>query len=517
MDGTGAEDAPKILVVDDEPSVRQVLKRALRPLGRTVLCADCFEVGSRMFRAEDIDVAVVDKNLPDGSGIDLVRELRQEKPEVETLLITGFGSLDSALDAIHAGVYDYISKPFDVQHIKKRVQGALSAVEKRRQHGLRLQTVYRMEALGRLSASVGHEINNPLAYVLGNVDFVSDRLRGLVGQLPSETIGDLLEATREIFIGADRIRSIVRDLTVLARREQEDSAGPVEINRTVEAAVKVVSNQLRHNATLTVDVGAPPTVKGAELRLFQVMINLLVNANQALAEARKDNRVQVRTGVDGEGWATIEVEDNGEGIEPAIIDQIFDRFFTTKELGSGTGLGLSISKRYVESMGGRIAVRSTPGAGSTFTIHLPPAALIDRHEIKAPARPAPAAVSGRAAVLIVDDDDLVLKCFTRMLRKHDVHTCLSATDALKLLQGGARFDLILCDVMMPGMDGIDMHGALGESLPDVARQIVFMSGGAFTSRAETFVSSVGNRFVDKPVAPQDLQRLIRESLDKKRD
>jgi CheY-like chemotaxis protein len=193
-----------------------------------------------------------------------------------------------------------------------------------------------------------------------------------------------------------------------------------------------------------------------------------------------------------------------------VLKRLFTPFFTTKPVGVGTGLGLSICHRIVTAIGGEIAVESTVGRGSTFRVTLPPAEL--RREVSVPL-PKGLAAARRARILVIDDEPAVVKAVSRILgSEHDVVTTHRAQDALALIVGGDRFDVILCDLMMPEMTGMEFHGELVRASPEQADKIVFVTGGAFTSRARSFLDQVKNRRFEKPFDAAQLRAIVRERL-----
>jgi CheY-like chemotaxis protein len=215
-------------------------------------------------------------------------------------------------------------------------------------------------------------------------------------------------------------------------------------------------------------------------------------------------RVATRTAPDG--WAVVEVTDTGSGIAPEARARIFEPFFTTKPLGQGTGLGLSVCHGIVSGLGGRIEVESEPGRGSTFRVLLPPAAA-GAAPPAAPPRPRPD--GARARLLVVDDEQLIGSTIRRLLSAHEVVALTDPREALARLTDGEHFDLVLCDLMMPQLSGMELYDAVAAARPEVARRMVFMTGGAFTERARQFLERTGHPQLAKPFAPQDLRDQVR--------
>ncbi|MCE9671751.1 ATP-binding protein [Myxococcus stipitatus] len=244
-----------------------------------------------------------------------------------------------------------------------------------RQTQAQLVQAGRMAAVGQLAAGVGHEINNPLAYIVSNLEHASEESEALAKELgdrrdAGSRLREVSQALREALHGADRVRRIVRDLKTFSRPDDEKQ-GPVELAEVLDSAVKIAMGELRPRAKVVRDYGDVTWVEGNEARLAQVFLNLLINAAQALPEGRaEENEVRLVTRAGPDGWAVAEVRDTGSGISPESLGRIFDPFYTTKPVGVGTGLGLSLCHAYVTAMGGSISVESELGKGSVFRVML---------------------------------------------------------------------------------------------------------------------------------------------------
>jgi PAS domain S-box-containing protein len=260
----------------------------------------------------------------------------------------------------------------------------------------------RLASVGTLAAGVGHEINNPLAYVLLNLQALERELPRIG---PSERVAEAMEMVRNALTGVDRVRAIARDLKSFSRSDP-DARGPVDVRRVLESAINMAAHEIRLRAKLVTRFEDLPPVLANEARLGQVFLNLLLNAAQALPERQSEqNEVRVTTSA-GEGDRVIvDVSDTGPGIPEAVLDRIFDPYFTTKPLGVGTGLGLAIGRSIVTSLGGSITAANSPGGGATFRVSLP---VLRAYSAKPAAAQAPQrAAQRKLRVLIVEDEEPV--------------------------------------------------------------------------------------------------------------
>ncbi|MBC7543038.1 MAG: response regulator [Candidatus Sericytochromatia bacterium] len=383
-----------------------------------------------------------------------------------------------------------------------------------------LRQADRMASVGSVATGVAHEINNPLAFILLNLDHIADDLGSLLKrgmenggrhQGPAddalcERLSAWTEAVREARQGAARVRDIVQDLQRLARDDSDDQR-PVDVGRLLDWAASMARNEIRQRARLTRAYGQVPAVRAAESRLSQVFLNLLINAAQAIPEGAADSHeIHISTGLHPDGRVAVAIRDTGSGIPSGNLDYLFDPFFTTKPSAVGTGLGLSICQNIVTALGGEILVHSEPGVGSTFTVLLPAAGSA------IPVSPAPDTGSPaptRRRLLVIDDEATLGRALTRALAStHEVEVHTDARTALDALMSGARYDRILCDLMMPVMSGMDFHAEICHLLPTLADTIIFCTGGAFTPGAEAFLARIPNPRLEKPFALVVLRELL---------
>ncbi len=364
-----------------------------------------------------------------------------------------------------------------------------------------LRMADRLAAVGRLAATVGHEINNPLAYVIGNLDALAAR-----GLTPGSETARLVNDARD---GADRVRRIVRDLKAFARNES-DGVGPVDVRRVLDSTISIASNEIRHRARLVRDFGDVRAVVANESRLGQVFLNLLVNAAQATrAGDVQANEIRVTTRATGDR-VTIEIRDTGVGIPPDLLDRIFDPYFTTRSDAVGTGLGLSICHSLVTGIGGTIEVESEVGRGSVFRVALPASDEMPREQSLPPS--SASALERKQRILIVDDEPRLAVTLKMLLRDHDVEVADGGRRALERIDRDRAFDVLLCDLMMVDVDGVDVYERVRAAVPGLEKRIIFMTGGAFTSRASEFLASIPNVCLEKPFQVDELLRAVRRTL-----
>ena len=370
-----------------------------------------------------------------------------------------------------------------------------------------LMTSDRMASMGTLAAGVAHEINNPLAIVMANLEMLQSSLPAAPetgdGDAPGAMLTDALEASA-------RVRDIVRDLRIFSRAEDE-VRGPVDLTAVVESTIRMAGNEIRHRARLVKDIQPCPNVYGNAGRLGQVVLNILMNAVQAIPEGHSDrNEIRVASETRADGKAVITIRDTGSGMPPEIVRRIFDAFFTTKPPGIGTGLGLSMCHRIVASMGGIIEVESAAGEGTEFRVILPQS----EEAAAASGRPAAQHVPlPKARVLVVDDEPKLLAFVSRLLGPES--TVITYTDPIRALMDiahGEPFDAILCDIRMPRMTGIEFFQTVQNASPESARRIVFMTGGGNGTEFQEFLDGSPNPCLDKPFDASALRRVMAECI-----
>ena len=377
----------------------------------------------------------------------------------------------------------------------------------RREQASRWHHKQRLESLGTLVAGIAHDINNPLMYIRANLEYLHEQLAAAA---PRSVKADLGPALEDALDGAERIRRIVDTISPLSR-ESEDDDQPADVVTILNGALKIAGARIRERARLVRDFESGlPLVRGGSYRLGQVFLNLLINAMKALP-LHGDNEVRVSAHRAADGRVRVEVADSGAGVPDEIRDQIFEPFFTTRPQGEGTGLGLSSAYAIVTAAGGEIALLPSSGRGAAFEVHLP--AVADAHPTVVHEPGASLRLGCR--VLVVDDELMLLRLFHRMGLHHEVETASSALLALRRLLSD-RFDVVLCDVMMPSMTGGELYAEACEHDPSLASRFVFMTGGAFDSDELRRVEATGCEVLLKPFTLDQLSAAVDRALDQPR-
>jgi signal transduction histidine kinase len=498
----------RALVAEDQVDDYDLL---LMALGRSGYDVESRRIQSRdemtaALRDVQWDIVFSDWSMPSFTALDALAVMRDSGLDLPFIIVSGTVGEDTAVEALRKGAHDFLIKHRLTRlgvAVERELREAALRREKARMHE-QLMISDRMASVGILAAGVAHEINNPLAAVISNLDMALEDLDS-----PNPDVESIRESLADARTASDRVKNIVRDLRIFSRSEDETS-GAVAVDKVLESTLRMAANELRHRAHVVKKFEAIPPVAASEARLGQVFLNLVVNAAQAMPEGHaRENELRLSISVDG-NRARIDIADTGPGIPPEVMKRLFTPFVTTKPKGVGTGLGLSICHRIVTSFGGELTATTSTG-GTTFTVLLPLWAGDQPAGITAPI---PVVTTGkRGKVLVVDDDAVVAKSVTRTLASHhDTMTADSGRRALDLLRGGERFDVILCDVMMPEMTGPELYDEVLRLAPEQARAMVFVTGGVFTPSAQEFLERVTNPRIEKPFDIPSLRSLINDCM-----
>jgi len=358
----------------------------------------------------------------------------------------------------------------------------------------------RMASLSTLASGLAHEINNPLTLVVNNLQ-LAEREGGCGREAPCS------EYVRAASEGAERVSAIVRELHAFAKPPEDERPDSVDLGDVVRSSVSLARGKVRPVADLDVQLAELPAVIGSRGRVGQVVLNLLLNALHALPEERRDhNRIDVRVSREGD-HAVLEVQDNGRGIPARVRGHIFEPFFTTKGVAEGTGLGLSVAHSIVTGYGGTISFVTRSGYGTTFRVTLPLAPAVAAQQ--AVDADAPPATTG-ARILLVDDEPMLLDVVAVTLREMgcEVVTATSGDEAISVIEGDARFDAIVCDIMMANGSGVDVYDGIEANRPTLLSRLVFMTGGTFRRETDEFLARISNECLSKPFGIEQLRAAV---------
>jgi two-component system NtrC family sensor kinase len=367
----------KVLFVDDDEA-NLVVCEAACGADFDVVTASSAEAALECMRREEVGVIVADQRMPGTTGVELLERVRVEFPDTVRVLITAYSDVQAAIAAINRGrVRRYLRKPWEPGELKAELADALDIYAMTRKLSameVRLRETERVYALGIVAASIAHEMKNPMMWVTNSLSFAQGELRKLADQCTTAPTRGRLEeieaSLTDTRTGVDRVVDIVRGIE-LPTRSDAGALQPIDLAEVLRLSLRLVSGELMRCASLELDVTCAPKVKATATKLGQVVLNLIVNAMQAISpRPRSQNVISVRLRIE-DAWVVLEVADNGPGISPEDIDRIFDPFFTSK-VGVGTGLGLAISRRIVEELDGSLlAGTDLQLGGACFTVRLP--------------------------------------------------------------------------------------------------------------------------------------------------
>jgi len=365
----------------------------------------------------------------------------------------------------------------------------------------------KMAALGQLVSGIAHELNNPLTAIMGYAQLLLGH--GLAKPQQAEA--------GRVFQEAERARRIVKNLLYFARENKPERVR-VDLNEIVERTLALRSYELRVENILVECSLEPelPETMGDPYQLQQVVLNLLVNAEQALLEDRGRGHVWIRTQRSLANKIALEISDDGPGIAPSIALRIFDPFFTTKPAGIGTGLGLSIAYGIVHQHGGDVSVESQRGSGAKFIVELPvAAALVEQATV------APLAAAGKASstatgrILVVEDEATVAQLIVDVLREegHEAEAAFDSQEGLTRI-ARTRYDLVICDLRMPRLDGPAFYDALVRAGSPIQHRMVFITGDTMARRSLEFLESHKLPYLAKPFLVEELKLAVNRILER---
>ncbi|MCP4448461.1 MAG: response regulator [Myxococcales bacterium] len=502
----------RILVATSDPALNASIDSLIDPgPTRRFVCSHAVDLGGALdsLQREDADAVLYDLDLEGDEAVTAVRKL-VHTGKAPIIILTKVGNESLSLRCLEEGAQEYLDRDdLDTVNLRRALGYAIS---RHRANNLRLRLEHsdKLAALGQLTAGVAHEINNPATYVLSNLRQIEE----VVGRLSSgkgnpgdlELIADMAQDCRR---GVDLIASISRELKCYARTD-DAAYEQIDIGELISNTSAMTLNEIRYRARFEKHIGDVPNIVGSRSKLSQILVNLLINATHAIQEGKSsENLIRISCDLEGEN-IVIRVKDTGCGIPEISRDKIFEAYYTTKEHGLGTGLGLPICREIATLHEGTLDFESTVDEGTVFLLTLPVQSSL-RAPVVAQTEPTervPPNRNKRMRVLLIDDEPLLLKSLARMLQAHhDVVATTGGALGIKAL-GEQDFDVIICDLMMPEVDGLHVYEKLTETYPELIQKLVYLSGGVFTDRMSSFLDETKPRLLDKPVSRDALLSAI---------
>lgn len=531
----------QILLIEDEKRLRSNVQMLLTAEGYTVSTAADGDEGMRCLQQQPYDVVITDVMMEGSNGFQVMEYIATHCPETLVIVMTGYASTESATEALRRGAYDYLAKPFEVEMLLFSLERALEKVQLQRavqrhteeleqrvaertqilaetnqqlqralaeQQAMQEQLIQseKLSALGELLSGFAHEINNTLTAVVGYAEL----LGGEEGCPP-----DMCMMLERICQEAARCHHIVQNLLSFARRQQPEKSY-ADVTTLCLKTLDLLAYQFRVQNITTVThfaTSLPWTMLDTH-QIQQVFVNLLSNAYQAMAEQAGPGQLTLTTAHDAE-WISITVTDTGPGIAPDNLRRIFDPFFTTKP--QGTGLGLSLTYGFVKEHGGEISASSTPGVGTAFTVRLPILPDPDLEVALVPAVDLPP--PSPKHILVIDDEPHVAQVIKAILQGlgHRATAMASGQEACATIAAALPelpYDLVICDMKMPGMHGPQVYRWLQEHAPTALPRLVFTTGDTVGNDNHQFFLETGCAFLGKPFLRADLIACIPAALQR---
>jgi signal transduction histidine kinase len=557
----------QVLLVDDSALVREFVGGLIGDWGFEVHIVASGKAALEMLGQQSFDVIVSDINMPEMSGIELLTTLRMRGVDTPVIMLSSASHTSQVLRAIHHGAFDYVVKdeaiePLRlaivraVQHVRlvhenarlmqelARLNGDLenrigertaelerantrlsaehaemeAAMSRLNQTQDQLVQMEKMASIGLLTAGIAHEINNPLGFILPNFELAESWLEAARAGKTHERVRNLDDLARllgECRRGLDRIARLVRQLRIFSHPGRQE-LGPVDVDAVVHSVVALVEREFSGHATITVYSSEDAVARANDDQLRQVLLNVIINAAHSFSTPEKAGRIEIFVELRGDE-ILVRVIDNGCGISSENLRRVFDPFFTTKPVGRGTGLGLSISRDLVKQMGGNITLESQVGRGTAVSISLhrwtADAAAVPPAETRTPTPELAVPPTRRLSIIIIEDETAMLLPLRRMLSdRHDVLTFSDPLDGMRCLIEREPPDAILCDINMPGMNGLDLYREVARIRPFLAPRFIFLTGGDSDELA-MLMTEAPRRILEKPVHRKDLIAAIETVRD----
>ena len=508
-----------ILLIDDDPQAQALIEMALidAHFERRIDVATTAAAGLERIKTREHDIYLVDQRLPDGTGIDLIRLAKDLGTDKPFILMTGYGSgaLDEA--ALREGAADYVEKHLVGAHLERSIRYALRDWQASRalhDREEQLRQSQKMEAIGRLAGGVAHDFNNLLTAIIGYTDMIGER---------TDVDAATAREVQEIRHAADRGAALTRQLLAFSRKQFLNPT-VININESVAGLLhmlpRLIGDHIQTDARLGTGLGF---VKADASQIEQVIVNLVLNARDAMPTgghvtidtanlSLTDDRLEAEgLSLEPGPYVMLAITDTGIGMDEATRAHAFEPFFTTKGKGKGTGLGLATVYGIIDQSGGGITMRTAPGRGTSIRIYLPVTTASP-----VPERPqiAPLATEGTETLLLVEDNDAIREISARALRRrgYTVNEARNAEEAIDwALKATRRADILITDVVMPGLSGPNLAARLMQQNPKL--RVLYMSGYSEDATEVHGTFWGGVPLLQKPFTPSQLAERVREALD----
>jgi DNA-binding response OmpR family regulator len=511
----------RILVVDDEIRMCESLEVLLSSRGYDI---KYFTDGRKaLSHIEDIgcDLVLLDLMMPVMDGFTVLARIKENHPDVQVIIMTAQGSAEYAVAALKGGADDYLCKPFEMDELIKRIQNTLKTRKLSKENALvegklamleaQLRQAQKMEAIGTLAGGIAHDFNNILMGIQGHVSLMLFQIDA------THSFHHRLLTLEKLVESGSRLTAQLLGYARKGRYEVK----PICLNNVIEENVETF-RRMRKDVLFILDFAANLShVEADRGQMEQVLMNLFVNAADAMPEGgeiivRTEN-IEIKVmpilpyTMKPGNYVLMTIRDKGVGMDEATRERIFEPFFTTKEMGRGTGLGLASVYGIVKGHEGYIDVQSEPNKGTTFRIFFP----VSDQPFVAAGRPSIEKVlRGVETVLFVDDEDEVVKVSKSLLEVmgYRVLTARNGQEAVNIYREHQKvIDIVLLDMIMPGMNGGGVYGKLKEINPDV--RIILLSGYSKDREATAILARQCDGFVQKPFKINELSRSIRMAME----
>jgi len=507
----GIDRRPRVLIADDEVNIRRAISFILGKEFEVTAVESGDKAYETIQQGCDYDVVSLDLQMPGMSGIEALRAIKAHKPDVEVLIITANSDLDSAKEALKLGAYDYIDKPFKKKELRDAIRRGVErrsrviASEEARERlefvKAQLMQSEKFAALGQLIAGVAHELNNPLAAIMGYSELL------LLSEHPSELTRDYLEKVKQ---SAELCKDIIQRLLSFSRK-QEKKREFCQMNAIIENTLELKKHDFKKDGIQLVRdlAGRMPGTMAGISELQQVFLNMINNAHQAMKEHSRVRTLTVKSEFD-HALIRIRFEDTGPGIPKENLQKIFEPLFTTKEEGKGTGLGLSICYEIVKAHEGSIYVASEPGKGASFVIELP---IVEQRGQAAGMVSHPDRDWTAHHLLVLDKEESSRDVLTQMAKNLGHHVDVADNTLAgrqKILNG--NYDVIISNLDMPELNGEQLYEFIKQVKPELASRIILVIGGIISDDIKESLEESDTPYIMKPFGTDDIQKALNKVL-----